>query len=808
MSRGREGTFMVTDANNAAALGDVELLENLTLPQLMAVKDRRGWRPLHHAAYKGQLEVVKLLARTELLEVVDNDKCTPLHRCIQNPACLQAILETQPPASLLNARDKRGCTAFALAAAAGVEMSVDLLIAGGADTTVCDKRKRNALMLAASNGQAVVVDALLRLEGFVIDAKDSQHQTALLLACQQDRGDVVAQLIAAEADVNTRSKSGTTPLWEAAAGGHTGVMEMVLKAGASVTAAITKSPASITALHQASVAGHAGAVKIILDRMEASKARTSFLKLLKRQCGTQRTTALHAAVSKGHLDIVPLLFDAEVKIECMPLRAGSRRATGMTFMRGTTSFSLARGMTSMSMMQVNDGPLLECMDGEGRTPLHTACNEGQIEAAKVLLKKLEESHNLPGTGFHLDDDGNTPLHMAARRGDCDTCDLLLAHLALRSIPKSARGIGAGIRNFQGETAFLEACRRGHLECAKLLHGVMAAGEDTEYLVNEISDGPKGTSPLLEAVRFNHLEIIEYLFETASIKRDVADGEGWGPLHIACFHGGTDVAETLLSNGVQIDGRSGPEDVGATALMRCCCHDHEQTLGALMAKGSRARVVDNQGATALHYAAAFGEVPNNCVETLLSAVGLNADAKDSRGDTPLITAGKQGHSEFCHMLLKKYGADVAAANLDGECVLHIACATGNEELLDVIIDTVDDVQAALNLRDTKGRTPLFLAVKAGAMSMAATLIEMKAKVSIKSNAEAGSQGLLHVAMEQRAANAVQGVDWLNLMALLLQSGAAATDTDAGGKTPYDLAVAARDAVAVQCFEGGFASLPGC
>ena len=35
----------------------------------------------------------------------------------------------------------------------------------------------------------------------------------------------------------------------------------------------------------------------------------------------------------------------------------------MTFMRGTTSFSLARGMTSMSMMQVNDGPLLECMDG-------------------------------------------------------------------------------------------------------------------------------------------------------------------------------------------------------------------------------------------------------------------------------------------------------------------------------------------------------------------------------------------------------------------------------------------------------------
>jgi hypothetical protein len=44
MSRKREGTFMITDANQAAATGDVSVLENLTLPQLMAVKDRRGWR--------------------------------------------------------------------------------------------------------------------------------------------------------------------------------------------------------------------------------------------------------------------------------------------------------------------------------------------------------------------------------------------------------------------------------------------------------------------------------------------------------------------------------------------------------------------------------------------------------------------------------------------------------------------------------------------------------------------------------------------------------------------------------------------
>ena len=44
----------------------------------------------------------------------------------------------------------------------------------------------------------------------------------------------------------------------------------------------------------------------------------------------------------------------------------------------------------------------------------------------------------------------------------------------------------------------------------------------------------------------------------------------------------------LAIGVPIDGRSGPNDIGATPLMRCCCHDHEQTLSALMTKGAHAR----------------------------------------------------------------------------------------------------------------------------------------------------------------------------------------------------------------------------
>ena len=35
--------------------------------------------------------------------------------------------------------------------------------------------------------------------------------------------------------------------------------------------------------------------------------------------------------------------------------------------------------------------------------------------------------------------------------------------------------------------------------------------------------------------------------------------------------------------------------------------------------------------------------------------------------------------------------------EGQCMLHVTCAKSNEELVDLLIDTVDDLQPALNIR---------------------------------------------------------------------------------------------------------------
>jgi len=301
-----------------------------------------------------------------------------------------------------------------------------------------------------------------------------------------------------------------------------------------------------------------------------------------------------------------------------------------------------------------------------------------------------------------------------------------------------------------------------------------------------------------------LEIL--LKKRQHVKRDVVDADGWGPLHIASYHGGTDAAEMLVAVGVSIEARGGPDNAGATALMQCCCHDQEPTLSMLMGKGAQARVVDNNGATALHYAARYGEVPNDCVDTLVQAVGLSLESANADQQTPLHIAAANGHADFCHMLIAKYKADISTQDKFGQTVLHYACKSGNEEVASAIISAAGDgIEAILEVPDASGMSPLFGAVASGAIRLVDSLIELDADPSAKSSPESGSKGLLHIAVEARIRGDVPDVDWMNMAAILLQNGAPVAEGDANGQTAFELASNAGDDMMVHCFEGGFTSL---
>lgn len=92
----------------------------------------------------------------------------------------------------------------------------------------------------------------------------------------------------------------------------------------------------------------------------------------------------------------------------------------------------------------------------GKTPLHLACENGELECAKILLKAGAD----PGA---RDRSGDLPLHAAAKSG-YDQCCLALANA----------GADLEARNRQGLTALLCACQ---FDCPKTAKALLQAGAD-------------------------------------------------------------------------------------------------------------------------------------------------------------------------------------------------------------------------------------------------------------------------------------------------------------------------------------------
>jgi ankyrin repeat protein len=104
-----------------------------------------------------------------------------------------------------------------------------LLIKAGADLEAPAWDLTPPLALAASRGNAVLVDLLVEAGAAVDDGFD---YTPLEAATRGGNAKITRRLITAGADVNQKGEDGVTPLMRAAAGGHLGVVELLVESGA------------------------------------------------------------------------------------------------------------------------------------------------------------------------------------------------------------------------------------------------------------------------------------------------------------------------------------------------------------------------------------------------------------------------------------------------------------------------------------------------------------------------------------------------------------------------------------------------
>ena len=113
--------------------------------------------------------------------------------------------------------------------------SMKALIAGGADVNAKDSNGDTALMIAATEGSADGVSVLYKAHAAMdVTARNSDGNSFLALAAMDGFVNLTMAAIAAHADLNAKNKRGWTALMEAAENGNTACVKVLIASGADM----------------------------------------------------------------------------------------------------------------------------------------------------------------------------------------------------------------------------------------------------------------------------------------------------------------------------------------------------------------------------------------------------------------------------------------------------------------------------------------------------------------------------------------------------------------------------------------------
>ncbi|KAJ6660550.1 hypothetical protein lerEdw1_017547 [Lerista edwardsae] len=361
-----------------------------------------------------------------------------------------------------------------------------------------------------------------------IDAQtESNHDTALTLACAGGHEELVQTLLERGANIEHRDKKGFTPLILAATAGHVGVVEILLDNGADIEAQSERT--KDTPLSLACSGGRQEVVELLLARGANKEHRN-----------VSDYTPLSLAASGGYVNIIKILLNAGAEINsrqvpflhlcfivvsqvcqkaCLPTVRGDDIETGsklgisplmLAAMNGhTAAVKLLLDMGSDINAQIetnrNTALTLACFQGRtevvsllldrkanvehraktGLTPLMEAASGGYAEVGRVLLDKGADVNAPP-----VPSSRDTALTIAADKGHYKFCELLIS-----------RGAHIDVRNKKGNTPLWLAANGGHLDVVQLL---VQAGADVDAADN------RKITPLMAAFRKGHVKVVRYL----------------------------------------------------------------------------------------------------------------------------------------------------------------------------------------------------------------------------------------------------------------------------------------------------------
>lgn len=162
-----------------------------------------------------------------------------------------------------------------------------------------------------------------------INAKDSNDCTPLLLAVQQGHFEIVQYLLSHKANPLLIDTLNYSPLHWAAKKGYTAIAAALLQAGAIVNAG---GEYGRTPLHMAAHNGHVEIVSLLLQAKAGINDQTA--------PEDSRTTPLHEAILREHLDVVKVLCERQ-RLNVNILRGAFNSSHFLSSIFGMTPFDKA-----------------------------------------------------------------------------------------------------------------------------------------------------------------------------------------------------------------------------------------------------------------------------------------------------------------------------------------------------------------------------------------------------------------------------------------------------------------------------------
>ena len=261
-----------------------------------------------------------------------------------------------------------------------------------------------------------------------------------------------------------------------------------------------------------------------------------------------------------------------------------------------------------------------------------------------------------------------------------------------------RGGDLEVKDEYEETPLSVACMAGHVGVAKQL---VESGADVT------ARNDNGESVLHTACGGGGVAVVRYLLGLGVFDVNEEDDAGESPLSCACSGGHVEVVKVLMEEGgesvdVDVEGRNpfGP-------LFDACYSGKVEIVRMLVDAGAGSAVEKDGGVWERGLVMAAGLGHGDVVRELLG-MGVGADGKNSNGSTALGVASRGGHVDVIEALLWEGEGDVNIPDTKGKTPLFLACEWGREDAVSALLEAGADPE----IPDENGDTPLGVAQREG------------------------------------------------------------------------------------------------